>query len=111
MLDALRRGSVIAARYPADLAAARSLATSSPPIRAIRADSRRAAETAIHLAWINLANNGCGSSGGHLYSTPRPIVWKRTVTDYGTFDGAIAWIKFAVTYAAGRGWKAELNAC
>lgn len=111
MLDALRQGSAIARRYPRDLAAARSLAGSSPPVRAVRADSRRAAELALHIAWIRLNNTGCGTSGGYVYTTPMPIVWKRIMADIGPFDGTIGSVRFGVNYGPGRGWQVELNAC
>ena len=70
-----------------------------------------AAELALHVAWIKGQNNGCGGNGGYVYTTFQPIAWKTIVTDYGRFDGTIAWIRFTVKYAPGVGWKAELNAC
>jgi hypothetical protein len=111
MLSAFRVGSVIAHRYPADLATARALAQASPPIRTVSPDSRQAAELALQIAIINGENNGCASSGGYLYTAPRPIRWKTIVTDYGRFDGTIGGIMFATTYAAANGWNVELNAC
>jgi hypothetical protein len=111
MLGALRSGSVIAHRYPHDLAAARALAKASPPLRTVRADSRQAAELAMQIAIINGENNGCGSAGGYLYTTPWPIRWKTVVTDYGRFDGTIGGITFAATHSPASGWNVELNAC
>ncbi len=111
MLGAFAAGSAIAKRYPGDLAALRTLATTSPPINAARPDSRKAAELALHIALINEANNGCGGNGGAVFTALRPIVWKAIVTDYGRFDGTIAGIRFTATYTPGVGWKAELNAC
>ena len=111
LLGSFAAGSVIAKRYPGDLAALWALAKASPPIRAARPDSRQAAELALHVAWIKGQNNGCGGNGGYVYTTFQPIVWKTIVTDYGRFDGTIAWIRFTVKYAPGVGWKAELNAC
>jgi hypothetical protein len=111
LLDGFAAGSVIAKRYPADLAALRALAKASPPIRAARPDSRQAAELALQIAWINGQNNGCASNGGYVFTALQPIIWKTIVTDYGRFDGTIAWIRFTVTYSPSTGWKAELNAC
>jgi hypothetical protein len=111
MLGAFRAGSVIAHRYPHDLAAARALAQASPPLRTVRADSRQAAELALQVAVINGENNGCASAGGYLYTAPRPIKWKTIVTDYGRFDGTISWIMFTATYNPASSWNVELNAC
>jgi len=111
MLGALRVGSGIAHRYPADLAAARALAQASPPLRTVRADSRQAAELALQIAIINGENNGCSSAGGYLYTAPRPIKWKTIAFDYGRFDGTISGIMFAATYNPASGWNVELNAC
>ena len=111
VLDAFRVGSVIAHRYPADLATARALAQASPPIRTVSPNSRQAAELALQIAIINGENNGCGSSGGYLYTAPRPVRWKTMVTDYGRFDGTIGEIKFAATYTPANAWTVELNAC
>ena len=111
MLDAFRVGSGIAHRYPADLATARALAQASPPIRTVSPNSRQAAELALQIAIINGENNGCGSSGGYLYTAPRPVRWKTMVTDYGRFDGTIGEIKFAATYTPANAWTVELNAC
>jgi hypothetical protein len=111
MFDALRVGSAIARRYPHDLAAARRLAHDSPPLPRVGASSRRAAELALQIAVVKGENNGCGSAGGYLYTGPRPILWKRIVTDYGRFDGTIGGIMFAATYSPADGWKVGLNAC
>jgi hypothetical protein len=111
LLNGFAAGSGIARRYPADLAALRELATASPPIRPARPDSRQAAERALHLAMISEANSGCGGNGGAVYTTLRPITWKTITTDYGRFDGTIAWIMFTAKYMPSTGWKVELNAC
>jgi hypothetical protein len=111
MLHAFRIGSVIAHRYPADLATARALAKASPPIRTISPGSRQAAELALQVAIINGENNGCASDGGYLYTAPRPVRWKTIVTDYGRFDGTIGGIMFAATYTPATGWNVNLNAC
>jgi hypothetical protein len=111
MLHAFRVGSGIARRYPADLATARALAQTNPPIHTVSPGSRQAAELALQIATINGENNGCGSAGGYLYTAPRPVQWKTIVTDYGRFDGTIGGIRFAATYIPANGWTVELNAC
>jgi hypothetical protein len=111
MLGAFRAGSVIAHRYPHDLAAARALAQASPLLPTVSADSRQAAELALQIAVINGENNGCGNAGGYVYTTQRPIRWQTIVTDYGRFDGTISGIMFAATYNPASGWHVELNAC
>jgi hypothetical protein len=111
MLNAFRAGSVIAHRYPADLATARALAQASPPIGTVSPNSRQAAELALQIAIINGENNGCGSAGGYLYTAPLPVRWKTTLTDYGRFDGTIGGIMFAAAYTPANGWNVELNAC
>jgi hypothetical protein len=111
MLGAFRAGSVIAHRYPADLATARALAQASPPIHIVSPNSRQAAELALQIAVINGENNGCANAGGYLYTAPRPVRWKTMVTDYGRFDGTIGGIMFAAAYTPANGWNVELNAC
>lgn len=111
MLGAFRAGSVIAHHYPADLATARALAQASPPIGTVSPNSRQAAELALQIAVINGENNGCANAGGYVYTAPRPVRWKTTVTDYGRFDGTIGGIMFAAAYTAANGWNVELNAC
>ena len=111
-LDALRRGSLVARAYPADLAAARALAAAKPPIVLARPDSRAAAELAIRIALVKLGNNGCNSSGAPVLRHLLPIVWKTTVTPDGRrHDGSIARLPFHVKYAAGSAWAVELDAC
>jgi hypothetical protein len=111
MLGAFRIGSGIAHRYPADLAAARALARANPPLRTVRADSRRSAELALQIAIINGENNGCSSAGGYLYTRPWPIRWQTVVVGDRRFDGTIGGIMFAATYSPASGWNVELNAC
>src|SRR5918993_722539 len=85
---ALRGGSLVARAYRADLAAARTLAAAKPPIAPARPDSRAAAALAIRIAMVNLANNGCNSTGAPVHRDLVPIVWKATVTPEGRLDGS-----------------------
>jgi len=111
LLEALRRGSLVARVYPADLAAARALAAAEPPIAPARPDSRAASDLAIRIAMVKLANNGCSASGAPVGRYLVPIVWKTTATPYGRLDGSVGGIAFSVAYAPGSGWTVMLNAC
>jgi hypothetical protein len=110
--DALRRGSLVARAYPADLAAARALAAATPPIARARPDSRAAAELAIRIALVKVAN-GCGyADGAPVLRQLVPTVWKTTVTSDGRrHDGSIGGLAFHVAYAAGSGWTVGLDVC
>jgi len=109
--DALRRGSLVARAYPADLAAARALAAATPPIARARPDSRAAAELAIRLAVVKLAN-GCNGGNAPVLRQLVPTVWKTTVTSDGRrHDGSIGGLAFHVAYAAGSGWTVGLDVC
>ena len=107
----LRGGAVVARRFPGDLAAARSLAAASPPIVVAAPSSRAAAEVMVRMAYLWGANSGCGSAGGQVFTRLVPLVWKPIETSYGHYDGTIGGVKFRVTYRAGQGWKAGLDAC
>jgi hypothetical protein len=109
-LDGLRRGSLIARAYPADLAAARTLAAANPPIAAARPDSRAAAELAIRVAMVKLAN-GCNGGNPPVLRYLVPIVWKTTSTPDGLRDGSIGGLVFHAAYAARSGWTVGLDAC
>jgi hypothetical protein len=108
-LDGLRRGSLVARAYPADLAAARALAAAKPPIASARPDSRAAAELAIRIAVVKLAN-GCNGGNPPVLRHLVPIVWT-TITPYGRRDGSIGGLVFHVAYAAHGGWTVGLDAC
>jgi hypothetical protein len=109
-LDGLRRGSLIARAYPADLAAARALAATRPPIVPVRPDSRAAAELAIRIAHIKGANS-CDGGNPPVLRYLVPVVWKTTVNPHGRHDGSFGGIVFHVAYAAGSGWTVGFDAC
>ena len=112
VLDCLANGAPAAARFAADLAAARSLAASLPPIQAAAPGSRAAAEVAIRLEFIAKADGGCDSCGGYLATSPPQIVWRHIPNAYGApFDGTAGGIPFRASYRAGTGWSVFLNAC
>lgn len=105
VLEGLAHGAASAARFPADLAATRALASSQPPIPAARPDSKASAEVAIRTAAIIGRNGGCGTSGGWIETTPSPLVWGQ-----GT-SGTIGDVQFRADYHPGQGWQVTLNAC
>jgi hypothetical protein len=109
-LDGLRRGSLVARAYPADLAAARALAATKPPIAPGRPDSRAAAELAIRITHIE-ASNGCDGANPPVLRYLVPVVWKTTVTPHGRHDGSFGGIVFHITYAVGSGWTVGFDAC
>jgi hypothetical protein len=109
VMRALAGGATPAANFAGDLAAARSL----PPIPVAPPNSHATAEVALRVLFINMLNGGCGSSGGHVYSTPAPIVWGSHASDGAghTADGTIAGIPFQANYHEGQGWHVAIWAC
>jgi hypothetical protein len=111
-LRCLANGAGPAARFPADLEAARALARSAPPVTPVAADSRAAAELAIRLQDVVLRNRGCESCGGSVVTQLTPIAWAQQSFGPGTepWDGTIGGVLFRATHDAA-GWHVELNAC
>jgi hypothetical protein len=104
-------GAPAAARFGSDLAAARSLAAASPPVTRVLPASRRAADLAIRLQLIVLANGGCDSCGGYLFGHLPPVRWYTSHVAGITFDGTAGAIPFTARYHAASGWEIRLNAC
>jgi hypothetical protein len=105
-------GAPAAARFGADLASARALAGQTPKVTAPAPDSRQAAELALRINLIGLANSGCMSCGGYIFPTLAHIVWQpKNESGVGHSDGYINGIQFTATYHAGRGWDAVIWAC
>lgn len=113
VLLCLGLGANPAARFAADLAAAKALAGSLPLATPIAADSRPAAELAIRLQDLLLRNSGCDSCGGSVVTELTPIVWAQQPSWSGdlAWDGNIGGIAFRAIYAPTDGWRIELNAC
>jgi len=108
----LGNGAPAAARFDADLAAARALAEAIPPVAVAAPDSRAAAELAVRIAFINGWNSGCDSCGGGVFTTLATVIWQREhVSGDGYSDGTINGVRFSVSYHAGSGWQAMLFAC
>jgi hypothetical protein len=113
ILQDLKHGAPAEARFATDLAAVRDLASTTPPVVQVAANSHATAEIAVRVARINSANTGCDSSGGWLATTLLPVIWQS-----GTFpgtkdrtDGTIDSIPFTATYQAGGGWNVMIWTC
>ena len=109
-LDGLHRAALIARAYPADLAAARALAAATAPIAPVAPDSRAAAELAIRVAVVKLAN-GCNGGNPPVLRYLVPILWTTAITPDGRGDGSIGGLVFHVAYATSSGWTVSLDAC
>ena len=108
----LGNGAPAAARFDADLVAARAQAEAIPPVTVAAPASRAAAELAVRVEYINLGNTGCDSCGGGVLTTLAPVIWQREhVSGDGYSDGTINGLRFSVSYHAGSGWQAMLFAC
>jgi hypothetical protein len=105
-LDGLRRGSLVARTYPADLASARALAATKPPVLPARPDSRAAAELAVRIALVHLGN-GCNGGNPPVRRFLVPIIWMSPRT---SVEGSVGGLRFTAGIDSG-GWKVILNAC
>jgi hypothetical protein len=108
LITCLGNGHAAATRFSADLAAARALAARSAPVAVVAPGSRRAAELAVRVQFVWLANAGCDACGGVVLTELLPLVWTGGPGDYhGTLDG----VEFRADYAKGTGWTVNFNAC
>jgi len=107
-LDGLHRGSLVARAYPADLASARALAATKPPIVPAKPGSRAAAELAVRVAVVHLGN-GCNGGNPPVHRSLVPIIWK---TPRSSFEGSVGGIRFTAGFGIeGGGWNINLDAC
>ena len=107
-LDGLHRGSLVARAYPADLASARALAATKPPIVPAQPGSRAAAELAVRIAVVHLGNS-CDGGNPPVRRSLVPIIWKAAGTSSG---GSVGGIGFTAGFGIeGGGWTVNLNAC
>lgn len=106
----LRRGStVIWQRCPASLP---SLAYATQPLTVAAPGSRAAAEVILRVDLIKIANSGCGTCGGHVFTQLPTVLWQRpTKPGFGHSDGYVNHARFRADYRAGRGWDVVLFAC
>jgi hypothetical protein len=118
----LGNGAVGASRFPADLAALEKLAGAAPAVTIAAPDSRAAAELALRIIDIRLANGGCASCGGQLATRLAPITWgwhESSPSGWKWRDGSTAppngtiWggTPFHVSYQPGKGWFADEYVC
>ncbi|HEX6417760.1 MAG TPA: hypothetical protein VFZ77_04665 [Acidimicrobiales bacterium] len=106
LLAELGNGHEAAARFDDDLAAARSLAASTPPVQVAPPDSREAAEQLLLVQYVDKANAGCDSRGGAVVTELPPITWE---SDDGGTIGAPP-IAFEAALGPG-GYRVEIIAC
>jgi hypothetical protein len=111
--DCFTQGAAAAARFQADLAAAKALAESQPPIVGQAPDSRAAADLALQISHIDLGNEGCGGLGGYLATELPPIVWYAHPlgTGLAAVMGKIGPSGFYAKYTPGQGWFARELVC
>ena len=75
-------------------------------------DSRPAAELAVRIALIDLANSGCEQCGGIVVTTSVPIVWQQeNQPGIRHYDGTVGGTRFTADYHAGSGWAVQIWAC
>lgn len=113
LMTCLGAGAEAAARFNADLAAARSLAQRTNPFTLAAPASRAAEEVAVRVEDILLDNAGCDSCGGARLTDWPTINWQQFYSPVAmrTADGKIRDIGFSATYAPGTRWKIVLFAC
>ena len=110
MLDCLKNGSAPARSFPMDLAAARAAAAHVPPVPATNPSSRAAADLAIRLQYVELANSGCMNCGGARFTSLK-VTWHRIDLAGGSWDGDVDTTPFSAHYKAGSGWAVQIDAC
>jgi hypothetical protein len=112
VLRCLGNGAPAAARFDADLASARALAEATQPVTVAPPDSRATAEVAVRVSFTDLANSGCGSCGGEVFTRLPTLIWQPKDEPYvGHSDGTVNGIRFRANYQAGRGWDVMIWAC
>lgn len=100
-LNCLSGGGESKARFAGDLAAARALASTSPPLSTVAPDSSQAGILAVRLDAIHLFNYGCDSCGGAEYEEPLPVDWEgRTVGNTVGFEAAFDGTQWQITIFA-----------
>jgi len=114
LLTCLGSGSTAASSFSADVAAARTAASHTPPVTPVDPSSQAAADLAIWLRQILGANSGCDSCGGTRATSLEPITWHHVapLTPGGNaWDGDVGGLLFTAHYTPGQGWTVQLNAC
>lgn len=109
-LDCLKYGSTPARSFDADLAAAKTAAAQVPPVPATEPGSWAAADLAVRLQYVELANSGCMNCGGGRFTTLN-VTWHPIDLGGQLWDGDVDTIPFSAHYTAGSGWAAQIDAC
>ena len=112
-LDCLKNGSAPARSFATDLAAARAAAVQAPPVPATDPSSHPAADLAVRLRYVELANSGCMNCGGARFTTLK-VTWHpidQRPEGGDLWDGDVDTIPFAASYTAGSGWSVQIAAC
>lgn len=116
-LAELANGHAAAVRFDDDLAALRALAASTPPVTVRPPDSRDAAEVLLLVEYVNLANGGCDSRGGAVFTELPTIQWVTIVVPDATPEGSSQWdgrvggIEFRADLGPDGTWDVMLSAC
>lgn len=105
LLHDLGTGHTAAARFPADLAATHTLAEATPAVTTLPETSRQAAEIQLYTRYVEEANGGCDTHGGHIITALPPITWNGRPG-----NGTIAGITFTANLTDGT-WHIRLIAC
>ncbi len=108
--DCFVKGAPAAARFPADLAAARTLAATVARVAPAAASSRAAAEVSLQVDVIYENNGGCAATGGFIVSDLAPVIWKASGPPVHS-DGTVAGMPFQATYNPSSGWTTRLLVC
>ena len=109
-LDCLKNGSTPARSFAADLAAARAVAAQAPPVPANDPSSRAAADLAVRLKYVELANSGCMNCGGTRF-TALKVTWHPIDMGGELWDGDVDTIPFSAHFTAGSSWAVQIGAC
>ncbi len=105
LLAELANGHEAAQRFDGDLAAARALAASLPPVTPAAYDSRETAELLVILDMVHKSNFGCDSRGGAISTDIPTATW---TSDTGGYLGSD---EFTATLGPDGQWEAYIIAC
>jgi len=116
LLGELANGHAAAQRFDSDLAALRSLAAASPPLRAIPAEDRANAEVLLLVSYTAGSNLGCASAGGKILIELPEIVWsEEDLPDWMQPEwqqhGTIGPIDFSASFLDDGTWTVRIWAC
>ena len=112
VLRGLRNGTPAAARFNADLSAARTLAQQTPLVTVAAPDSRAALELALRLQSISLRNSCDEDFGGYAPVSLETIVWQPGTGQHSShYQGLIGGVRFAAGYTVQHGWTINIYAC